>query len=285
MPRVFVLDVDGVIIGRKEGINFPFPHEVIINTLKEAREHGAHICLCTGRALFATIDIIKLAGLDDPHISDGGSLIVNSLQNHVVMQNSLSRTFLIEVLELLTPHNVYVELYTRKEYFIEDSQQSNLTETHAKILGVRPTLVQSLKAVIETNEIIKVFVIARDVQERQLVTELFIPLEKNAALTWGMNANALPAQYGWIAPKGISKKEGVIKLSDILQIPLEEFVGVGDTISDWDFIEPCGYGAAMGDGDSELIQRVQTKGSRGIILPGTDLNGLKELFALLPFSG
>jgi hydroxymethylpyrimidine pyrophosphatase-like HAD family hydrolase len=65
------------VIGKKADFNFPIPHNKILNALRMAKARGDYVSFCTGRAMFATLNILRLAGLDNPHISDGGSPITN----------------------------------------------------------------------------------------------------------------------------------------------------------------------------------------------------------------
>ncbi|MCL4365842.1 hypothetical protein M1437_01295 [Patescibacteria group bacterium] len=40
MVKLIVLDVDGVIVGHKPGINFPYPNQKVIETLKAVCQKG-----------------------------------------------------------------------------------------------------------------------------------------------------------------------------------------------------------------------------------------------------
>jgi len=46
MIKGLILDVDGVLIGRKKGYNWPEPHPLVIQTLKLLREKGIIVSLC-----------------------------------------------------------------------------------------------------------------------------------------------------------------------------------------------------------------------------------------------
>ncbi len=60
-----ILDVDGVIVGEKIGFNSPNPHIDVISKLKELRNKGISISLCTAKPHFSIGTIIKDAGLNN----------------------------------------------------------------------------------------------------------------------------------------------------------------------------------------------------------------------------
>ena len=66
-----VLDVDGVIVGEREGFNFPDPNNEVIYSLKKLRQSGIFVSLCTGKPAFGIEKIITDAYLNNLHIVDG----------------------------------------------------------------------------------------------------------------------------------------------------------------------------------------------------------------------
>ena len=44
-----------------------------------------------------------------------------------------------------------------------------------------------------------------------------------------------------------------------MSVPLENILAVGDSASDWQFIELCGYAGAMGNASEKLKRLVATK--------------------------
>lgn len=87
---MFALDFDGVIIGKKPGVNYPQPSRTVINALKEIRADGNIVCLCISRPLFATLDIIREANLDSFRIAEGGALIASPFTREQIRCQSIS---------------------------------------------------------------------------------------------------------------------------------------------------------------------------------------------------
>jgi hydroxymethylpyrimidine pyrophosphatase-like HAD family hydrolase len=86
-------------------------------------------------------------------------------------------------------------------------------------------------------------------------------------------------QFGIITASGISKKQGAIDISQSTKIGLDYTLGVGDSLSDWQFIELCGYQAAMGNANNDLKSLVQkTNPRRSFISPSVNRNGVIDIF-------
>jgi hydroxymethylpyrimidine pyrophosphatase-like HAD family hydrolase len=270
----FVIDVDGVVIGKKAGFNYPFPHPSVIASLRNACAEGCHVSLCTGRALFATIPIIEAASLDCLHIADGGAVIANPLTGEILHCAQLPKEQASALIKMLQLERIHVEAYTPSSYYIEQHQIGALSGKHAEILGHQPTLVDCLNDFVEQARLTKIFVIARDMAERGRVSCLIEYSFPELLVTWGPNPNALPAQYGWVTPRGVSKAEALRTISQHLAIPLKQFVAVGDTMADWEFMSLCGHAGAMGNADPELKELVGCRHLNGVILPDVDNHGL-----------
>jgi len=51
-----IIDVDGVIVGDKEGLNFPNPSKPVMDKLMKLKDNGIKICLCTGKPSFGVTE-------------------------------------------------------------------------------------------------------------------------------------------------------------------------------------------------------------------------------------
>lgn len=274
-----ILDVDGVIVGQKIGFNSPNPHPEIIVALKNINEKGIPISLCTAKPHFSIGKIIKDAQLDNVHITDGGGVIVNPLSNEIVKQNNVPTDVAIEVVDALLEQNVYTEVYTVDDYIIQKSQVGDITPKHAHVLQKEAVQVDALTDYVKDHKITKVMPIALNEQEKPKLEKIFEPFKDRLTLSWGVHPVILPLQFGIITAPGISKKQGALEISKSAGIPLENTLGVGDSASDWQFIEMCGYGAAMGNAKEELKDLVQSKPeSRYSIGGSVDENGLVDIF-------
>jgi HAD superfamily hydrolase (TIGR01484 family) len=277
--RGVILDVDGVIIGEKIGFNSPSPHPDVISALKKIRSRGISITLCTAKPHFAIRDIIESAGLNNLHITDGGGVIIDPIDKVVLRANFIDPISAMNVLETYLKNQVYTEFYTIDDYYVQENSVSDITKRHTHILQRKPKVVKSLTDSSMNKKITKIMPIAKDEADKQRLTMLFKPFENDLVLSWGVHPVALPSQFGIITAKGISKKNAWEEIIKSEKISFDEVLGVGDSTSDWQFIQLCGYACAMGNASKELKELVQSKG-RGYsyAAPTVDENGIIDVF-------
>jgi hydroxymethylpyrimidine pyrophosphatase-like HAD family hydrolase len=183
-----------------------------------------------------------------------------------------------QVLNVYLQAKAYIEFYTVDDYFVQQSQICETTEKHIHILQRKPKIVSSLSNTAQTLEITKIMPIAKDERDKKRLTIIFESLKNKLTLSWALHPVALPLQFGIITAANISKKQGAIEISKSLKVPLKNILGIGDSQSDWQFIELCGYGAAMGNAAKELKNLVLSKGKRhSYIGPSVDENGILEI--------
>ena len=270
-----ILDVDGVIVGEKIGFNSPNPHIDVINKLKELRNEGISISLCTAKPHFSIGKIIKDAGLDNYHIADGGSVIINPINNSIVKKHIIDKKLVKQILKKYIQNDVYVEFYTVDNYFIQKSQENNITPKHIHILQANPVVLDDIAVESEKYDVTKIMPIALDEQDKSRVAKIFEELNTGLTLSWGIHPVANPLKFGIITAHGISKKQEAIEISKNMNIPFENILAVGDSTSDWQFIELCGYGAVIGNASNELKELVKSKGKNHFYIGNdVDNNGI-----------
>ncbi len=277
--KALILDVDGVIVGEKDGYNFPHPNKVVVHALKQIQNNGTPISLCTAKSHFAITKEIRDADLNNIHIADGGGVIIDPINNIIIKQSNLPSKQVSSLIQALIEVDIYVEFYTADTYFIQESQAGAITEKHAKIVQSYPKQVTSLAHEALRQRITKLMPIAVNEAQKAVINDIFTPFWDKITFTWGTNPAASSLKFGIVTAKGISKRQGAIEISRSLHIPLENILGVGDSSNDWQFIELCGYGAAMGNASEELKDKVRSKGKKqGFIAPSVNENGILEVF-------
>lgn len=279
MIKGLILDVDGVLVGGKQGYNWPNPHVEVLAVLKTLREQGLIVSLCTGKGTFAIHTIVDAAHLDNVHIGDGGAVVIDPLHNTILDHHIIDRSSVKQITKTMQENDIYVELYTKDGYYIQKDTKGEITDKHAAILYREPNVVDSLSATIDTIGVVKIMPIAKNEQDKQRVAELFSPWGTILTLQWGIHPTALPSQFGLITKKGISKKQAAETISHHTGVSLEDMLGVGDGMTDWQFMDICGYAGAMGNATGELKEKVASKGEHGYIGKSVDENGILDILS------
>lgn len=277
MIRAVVLDVDGVIVGDREGFNFPYPHGDVIEALMKIRKKGAYVSLCTGKPAFAIEKIIRDAYLNNIHITDGGALGIDPIDKKVSFQYIIDRSETLPLVHFYLLNNIYMELYTSSEYFVLRQQLSGLTKLHSIVLQRDPEFVDDVDNFLNQKQIVKIFLMAKNDEQKTFITQSFADkFGEDLVLGWTTNPNLKGWQLGLVTANGISKRKGVEDISKHLNVPLDNILGIGDTMHDWEFIKICGYGATMGNASEELKELVLQK-EHGYVGKGVNENGVIDV--------
>lgn len=275
MIKAIVLDVDGVLVGTKEGINFPDPHPDIINAIRKINKNGIPVSLCSARPNFSMTNLIDLLELKTLHIANNGAVLFNQQEN-IFKINHLEHDLAIEMVEQAEKEKIYTEVFTRDKYMIQKGYENQNTIELAKLRLTFPELVENIIDETIKSEVIRIMFVV-DTNKKKEIEKFIEKYESRVDFNW----STAPSFHGWgglVTAKNISKRSGVIKISESLQIPLESILAVGDGINDWNFMEVCGFVAAMGNAHQELKELVKTKGEHGFIGGDVDENGLLGIF-------
>ena len=154
--KAIIIDVDGVIIGEKIGFNSPYPNEKVIQALKTIRSKGIPIILCTAKPHFSIGKVFQDANLSNYHITDGGGVIIDPVENKILKKYTLDSKCAAKVIQTMIDNNVYTEFYTPDSYFVQNSQESKITKDHNLVLQTKPVMVDSLAEESKKQEITKI---------------------------------------------------------------------------------------------------------------------------------
>lgn len=278
MIKAIITDVDGVIVGKRKGVNFPLPNDLIIQKLKELSRKGIPIILCTAKFGYAIHGIIRKAELKNPHITDGGALIIDLLANKIIAKHVIDKPLAENLVSNFLEENIYLELYGTEEYFLQKSQASDFTKRRSDVLQKQPTIINSMLNQIPKTNIIKFIAFAKNEEDKARIDVVLNKFRDKINFIWSMHPALLPYKPGIITVKGISKRKASLEVLDNLKISPNETLGIGDTLSDWNFMEMCKYAGTVGDESDELKELAKSKGE-GNYFPSSsvDENGFLDI--------
>ncbi len=280
MIRAVILDIDGVLVGEKIGYNSPNPHPDVISAIQKIHTAKIPVTFCTGKPHYAIKKLIDECGLDNPHITDGGALIMDPIAQKIVKKYRMPQDLVNQLIQTYLEANIYMELYTPDGYIIQKNQfRENLTPVHTHVLQTPPMIVESLTTEAKKQEVIKVMPIAKNDQEKIKLMKLFEPFSTRATLSMGVHPIANPHQFGLITAFGVSKKQSALDAIRALGLDMNDCLGVGDSTSDWQFMELTGYAATLENGATELKNHVGAKKDHGFVTDqSVDENGILSIF-------
>ncbi len=276
--KAIIADVDGVMVGEQTGVNFPLPHKDVIKVLKRVSAAGIPIVLCTGKFNFAIKEIIRQANLDNPHITDGGALIINSSKNAVIKKHTINKQTVKEFTSACLAENIYLELYTPESYYVQAAQPRDFTLKRTELLQMEPTIVPSLMSLAGHEDIIKIMCFTDRKEGSGKVDTIIKRLGKRVNFIWSSHPYLEPIRPGIITAPGVSKAQAVKEVAQIINTPFTKILGIGDNKSDWNFMALCRYAGTVGNESKELKRLVKTKGEGNyFIAPSVDDHGFLEI--------
>lgn len=277
MIKAIILDIDGVIVGSKKGVNFPHPSTKVRKALKKIHDSGIPVSFITAKPTFSAAANIKAVGIDNPHIADNGGTLFNPIKNQIIHSTPIPKKDILKLLSAL-PKQTYVNLFSIREYYLQKNLKNNFTSRYAKIVEGMPKLITDLKKVAEKEDIPKINIVAFDDKEKGLLNAIVKKLHGNFSFRWTTHPFISPLRVMVMSAKKASKTSGLEMLAKNLGIPMKNFLGVGDTLSDWDFIKVCGYRAAMANGDNELKAKIKTSNPNQTIRGDVNKDGIIDIF-------
>ncbi len=277
MIKAIVLDIDGVIVGNKEGINFPQPSKKVSAILRKIHDSGIPVSFLTGKPTFAAWKNIAKIGIDNPHIADGGAVIFNPIQKKIIKQTVLDQNDLKQLLGMLGD-KVYVNFFTTENYYLKESLVNDYTKIYGKFMGKPPVLVPDLNKLVEELEFSKINISAFNKDQKSRVDSVLENLSDRFNFSWSSGPNTGNVDTAVVTPKNASKKLGVKYLADYLKVDLKNVLGVGDTIHDWDFIEICGYKGVMGNATEELKLKFDFNREKEVLGGHVNDDGIIDVF-------
>ena len=276
--KAIILDVDGVIVGDKAGFNAPYPPPEVISKLKQIREKGVYVILCSAKPYYSVKKIVDDAHLNNIQTALAGAILVDPLSLEIIKKHAIDNGIVVDLIKQLSENNIYTEIYTAEKYYIQKDQKNEITKLHNFTLSFEPIMVDDLVNQVKNSEIVKILPVTKTDQEKKIVEQIFSKFKEKLVIGWSTHPAIKGYFFGNITASGISKKQSVLEIINLYKIKTEEILGVGDSLTDWDFIEVCGYVGAMGNAVDELKRLVSTKGSNGYIGKSVDENGILDIF-------
>lgn len=222
--------------------------EALQNAIKRASLNGHRFILTSGRPLPSILEQQVKFGLDFPNsyiISNNGALIYDCDAKETLVTNKLSKDIISVVEKLADKKGLHVHSYT------EDSIVGHSVDE--EIIFYRERIHMPF---IETPDIaaylsegafkVQIISLTDNAALRELATEIekILPEEVEAFFS--------NQYYLEILPKGVSKGNALLWLTDYLSMPHSHTFACGDADNDLSMIEAAANGVAMANGTENV---------------------------------
>lgn len=243
MYRLIALDVDGTLLDSQHRLA-PETRDAIL----QAQEHGARVCLATGKLLASVRDLIEALQLSGPQITCNGAALMNATTGetlHAWPLEATTRKAAIAAIHESGPGQA-IAWYTANAIYTEavpGALDSILAAYH------EPPLHHVAHFDDQLHAALKLLMTGDPIH--------LAPLRDRLAARLGSIATVMrtTADFVEIVSPEVSKGAALSALARNLNIAQEEIVAIGDGENDIPLFEAAGVGIAMDNAMPELKRR------------------------------
>jgi Cof subfamily protein (haloacid dehalogenase superfamily) len=265
--RLLAIDIDGTLVDLDDQIT-----QQTHAALDRAAAAGVAIVLATGRRYARALPVVQRLGLDLPLITASGALIKHPADHRTLFRADLPPETVRRVVQIIEAAGYEAILYADSYGEGYDFYCARTEATSAELLEFfqRNAGAARLWPDLACNPPSDIFAgFAMGTREQMLALEQ----ELQAALPGQLYTHVLrsPKYTGYmceIAPSGVTKWTGILRLADSWGIGASEICAVGDDVNDIPMIQGAGLGVAMGNALPEV------KAAADRVAPRHDEDGL-----------
>lgn len=254
MPKLIFLDVDGTLVDYHNRIP-----ESAIRAIRQARENGHLVYVCTGRSRAEMQPELWEIGLDGM-IGGNGSYVEH--QGQVIMHQLLSAEDSRAIVDWLHERGLEFYLESNNGLFASENFRERARETLRiysmnKGKTAEEVATQEVEDVMHgmifdgqlyRNDLNKVSFVLDSYQDHLDSKQAFPQLVAN---TWGGRGES--ALFGDLGVKDIDKAHAISVLLDHLGASQADTIAFGDAKIDISMLDYCAVGVAMGNGGAEIL--------------------------------
>lgn len=248
--RVIFLDIDGTLIYNHGNIR-----ERVEKAIKQVRENGHYVFLCTGRNRLGVEDLMRLGCFDGVVCSAGGYI---EIDNEVIFEAGMSKDEVTLARQVFEENHILYNMEANFNAYQSDemtrllamlfgdkhnSEVDRMIEEQRKNLGIK-----SLEEYDLNPDVIQTIVYFTEDEEAVEKARLALSDKLHFLVYQKMNT----IMNGELMKKGVNKGTGIMKVLDYLHLPIESSIAFGDSMNDLEMIETCYYSVVMGNGDDKL---------------------------------
>ena len=235
--KLFVTDMDGTLLNSEHKISRGNKHAI-----KRAVEAGVVFTIATGRMYASTLPYAQELELDVPIITYNGALI-KTASGKELYASYLEEDLVKDLLDFAREQELYIHLYSEdKLYFKENDEHA---QYYQKMCGVPGNAVGE-DIYKYTYHVPKMLIMGSTPEEADAAVELV-----RRKFGGRIDAMKSSATYEELIKPGLYKATAIAKLAEILEIPSEQVLAIGDSSNDVSMLTSVAISVAMGNANDE----------------------------------
>ena len=238
-----VADVDGTLVTPDKVLT-----ERACAAVKKLHDADIMFAVTSGRPPLGLKMLVEPLNLKAPIGAFNGGVFIKP-DFSVIEQNCLPQKVTEQAISVIRKHNLDVWIYSGKDWYVQDENGAHV-DRESNTVKFRPTVVDSYDDLL--NAAVKIVGVSDDLDAVE-------ECEAATGEELGKNASASRSQPYYLDVTHPQANKGTVvkRLSEILDIPLEEIATLGDMPNDVPMFELSGTSIAMGNA-SEKVQNKAT---------------------------
>lgn len=242
--KLVTIDVDGTLLNSQRLVT----PEVKL-AISQAKAQGVKIVMTTGRPYPGVIDLLRelsLTDVGDYVITYNGGMILAADTGTELKRMTLTYQDYLKIDDLATTLGCASHAVTEDRLFTSNYDVSPYTVEESFIAKV-PMSFRTREEMQSEDAVIKMMLVG-EADDLHHVISRIPPEFKNDYTT----VSSAPNFFEMLNKKA-SKGQGLMQLAQILNIPLEETMAIGDAENDRSMLEVAGLAIAMGNAVPEIV--------------------------------
>jgi Cof subfamily protein (haloacid dehalogenase superfamily) len=238
-PKLVAFDLDGTLLGEELLLR---PR--VLTAIREMHSRGVQGCIVTGRMYRAALPFVRQLEFTAPVVCYQGAAVVDPQTDDVLQDVPLPNEQALKLEAYARENGLHVQLYANDRYYCE--QRNQYAALYAKISGVEPIVVPSLRGQFEEWDATKAVIIA----EPEIILE-HLPRVQSLCGDAAYVTRSI-AYFLEVMNSKVNKGRSLEIVARYLGIPLTEVMAIGDSWNDAPLLQTAGFGVAMGSAPPEL---------------------------------
>jgi Cof subfamily protein (haloacid dehalogenase superfamily) len=239
--RLLALDLDDTLLRSDLSISYRTR-----NVIKKAEASGLTVVLASGRAPAAMEQFARLLGMSRRRgylICNNGAVIHESQTWNMIYEVRIPGETALKAYDLANAEGFAVQIYEDDIMYV--SRANEFTSYDQKLTGLRQVVVENFRAMVQSG--CYKLLIPGDPM-------LLSPLESIIRTYLGDEITLFTSKpyFLEILPPKTDKGTALAKVAELLGIPQEQVLAIGDSMNDEAMIRWAGTGVAMANGDERI---------------------------------
>lgn len=243
--RMLFMDLDGTLLNDQKEIT-PGNRAA----LEAALERGHGVIITTGRPLKSAMAQARKLQLDKPGcylIAYNGAMIYDWADNRQLFARTLDIPTVLDIFDYVNQQGFHLQTYDTWDVLVEPRCDDAIVRQYCDLIRMDFKVIRDVHTDLR-EEPVKILIIEQ--QDLPGIQRL----QQQIGQHFGHKVDTFFSNptYMEVVPAGMNKGEAVRMLCQMLHVPIENAVAVGDAANDLSMIRMAGIGIAMANGTDEV---------------------------------